>query len=516
MRKAAVLASVVMVVGLFAAAVLFWSGATLAGDPVALARVDVQPFGGTLVSARAFASDGRRIPLEVAGGRLTPRGHVLPGERVTVDVVVRRPGWLGWALGKERHERLTLYAPVAKVSSAWLTVPHGAPVRVRFDQPVSVVQFGARQMQARGSTVSLGQRPPAGAVTVRAAARAWEWLGAAQTVTWFPASRLPVVFATPAPDGRLLPVEPIRLTFSKPVADVLGPKRPVLTPSVRGSWTEPDSHTLLFTPTGFGAPLNVHVHVELPIAVAATGGRTLTSTRQIAWAVPGASFRRLQEMLAQAGYLPLTWIGPSVARTARAQLSAVVEPPQGRFVWRYPHTPPELQALWVPGRPNAITRGAVMMFEHDHQLGVDGLAGARVWRTLVTDTIAGKRKTDGYSYVFVHRNVPQLLTLWHNGKIVLTSPGNTGVPQAPTQLGTFPVFEHIPTGTMSGTNPNGSHYHDPGIRWISYFHRGEALHAFNRASFGTPQSLGCVELPLAQAAKVWPYTPIGTLVTIEN
>jgi hypothetical protein len=33
---------------------------------------------------------------------------------------------------------------------------------------------------------------------------------------------------------------------------------------------------------------------------------------------------------------------------------------------------------------------------------------------------------------------------------------------------------------------------------------------------GTPQSLGCVELPLASAAKVWPYTPIGTLVTVED
>jgi lipoprotein-anchoring transpeptidase ErfK/SrfK len=78
------------------------------------------------------------------------------------------------------------------------------------------------------------------------------------------------------------------------------------------------------------------------------------------------------------------------------------------------------------------------------------------------------------------------------------------------------VFEHIPVGRMSGRNPDGSHYDDPGIRWISYFHGGEALHAFNRASFGTPQSLGCVELPLASAAKVWPYTPIGTLVTIES
>ena len=157
-----------------------------------------------------------------------------------------------------------------------------------------------------------------------------------------------------------------------------------------------------------------------------------------------------------------------------------------------------------------------MMFEHDHGLAVDALAGPQVWKQLLADAIAGKRRDGGYSYVYVHRSVPQSLNLWHNGRTILSSPGNTGVPAAPTALGTFPVFEHIPVGTMSGTNPNGSHYNDPGIRYISYFHGGDAIHAFNRASFGTPQSLGCVELPLASAARVWPYTPIGTLVTIEN
>ena len=81
------------------AGVLEWPGATLTADATALARVDVQPFGGTLERARAFGPDGRRIPLVVRGGRLTPRARLTPGERVSVDVVVRRPGWLGWALG---------------------------------------------------------------------------------------------------------------------------------------------------------------------------------------------------------------------------------------------------------------------------------------------------------------------------------------------------------------------------------------------------------------------------------
>jgi peptidoglycan hydrolase-like protein with peptidoglycan-binding domain len=203
-------------------------------------------------------------------------------------------------------------------------------------------------------------------------------------------------------------------------------------------------------------------------------------------------------------------------RTPAAELQAAVDPPKGRFSWRYPGTPNELQALWSEGSANQITRGAVMMFQDTHGLDVDAIPGAMVWHALLADAIAGKHHDGGYSYVYVHSRVPQSLTLWHDGQTVLTSPGNTGVPAAPTQLGTFPVFEHIPVGTMSGTNPDGSHYHDPGIRYISYFNGGDAIHAFTRASFGTPQSLGCVELPLASAAKVWPYTPIGTLVSVEK
>ena len=46
-------------------------------------------------------------------------------------------------------------------------------------------------------------------------------------------------------------------------------------------------------------------------------------------------------------------------------------------------------------------------------------------------------------------------------------------------------------------------------------HGGEALHGYIRASYGFPQSLGCVEMPFATAGQVWPHTPIGTLVTVR-
>jgi hypothetical protein len=326
--------------------------------------------------------------------------------------------------------------------------------------------------------------------------------------------------ASPSPGARLSPATPLRLTFAEPVDQALGSARPTFSPSIAGRWTRPDSHTLKFTPSGLGAGFDAHEQLQLPRAVAITGpsGAALRTTRQVEWATLPGSTLRLQQLLAGAGYLPVTWspAGRPVARSEAAQVRAAVDPPAGSFDWRYADTPPELRRQWTAGEANAITRGAVMKFQDEHKLPVDAVAGRAVWRALLADAIAGRRTSGGYSYVYVHRAVPQKLTLWHAGHVVITSPGNTGIPAAPTQLGTFPVFEHLAVTTMSGTNPDGSHYDDPGIRWVSYFNGGDALHSFTRSSFGTPQSLGCVELPLATAAKVWPYTPIGTLVTIED
>jgi lipoprotein-anchoring transpeptidase ErfK/SrfK len=98
--------------------------------------------------------------------------------------------------------------------------------------------------------------------------------------------------------------------------------------------------------------------------------------------------------------------------------------------------------------------------------------------------------------------------------VVASGPVNTGIPAAPTAKGVFAVFEHAPSVTMSGTNPDGSHYNDPGVPWVSYFNGGDALHGFLRGSYGSAQSLGCVEMPYAEAHDVYQYTPIGTLVSV--
>ena len=517
--------AVVIVVVAFAIAAIAMSGGTLSTDPVALARYEVQAFGGTVEKAQAFGPGGAPIPVSVRDDRLVPKTQITPGERVSVDLVLRRPGWIGWLAGSEDHEQLTLQAPAAQVRSHWLTVSSAAP-RVSFDQPVREVAYGVsghlhreRFAQPR-SSVSLGTREAAGTVLVASAARSWERLSPPAPVTWFPAGSLPSVAASPPPGAAVSPATPLRLTFSKPVANVLGSARPTLSSGASGEWRQADSHTLIFTPSGYGAGLDTTLHAELPrqLDIIQPGG-TLQAGREISWTVPPGSTLRLQQLLAQAGYLPLEWkpAGAPVARTPSSEVRAAVEPPAGSFTWRYPDTPAGLRANWYAGKPNAVTRGAVMAFEDEHEMETDGEAGSRVWAALLGAAIAGKRKSEsGYSYVYVSETLPETVTLWHNGHKVLTTAANTGIPGAETALGTYPVFEHLEETTMSGTNPDGSHYEDPGIKWVSYFNGGDALHAFDRASYGTPQSLGCVEMPLEEAGKVWPYTPIGTLVTIAQ
>ena len=256
------------------------------------------------------------------------------------------------------------------------------------------------------------------------------------------------MLVTPTPHATVSPLAPIRLTLQKPVAAVFGTATPRFSTSVPGRWRTVDSHTLLFRPRSFGFPFSSKLHLVLPHAVGVIAGGEATAARTLDWTVASGSLLRLHQLLAQQGYLPVDWhpAGDAVAQTPRAQVAAAVTPPAGRFDWRYSNTPSQLTSQWSPNVVSQITRGAVMMFQDEHKLTVDGFAGEHVWHALIADAIAGKRRTAGYSYVYVHTHLPQLLTLWHNGQVVLTSPGNTGIAATPTQPGTYPVFEHIPSG----------------------------------------------------------------------
>jgi lipoprotein-anchoring transpeptidase ErfK/SrfK len=121
--------------------------------------------------------------------------------------------------------------------------------------------------------------------------------------------------------------------------------------------------------------------------------------------------------------------------------------------------------------------------------------------------------TAGYNYAVATESGPETLTVYHNGRVVLRSAANTGISGRGTAPGTFPVYERLRSQTMRGTNPNGSRYADF-VQWIAYFNGGDAVHYIPRGSYGSPQSLGCIELPYAAAEQAWGYLTYGTLVTV--
>jgi hypothetical protein len=316
------------------------------------------------------------------------------------------------------------------------------------------------------------------------------------------------------------------VTLSAPLA--AGTPMPRLTPAARGSWQR-DGASLTFRPA---VPFSPSMRVTLRIPAGAGGIRSasggllarpfVASFRTRAW-----STGRLTELLAQLGYLPLSWapLGSGVGRPVgagaatagpglAAQIAAAYSPPPGAFQWRRGY-PRSLRDQWRAGGRSVILRGAVMAFESQHGMSMNGVASASLWNALFRAAGRGRGNPAGYTYALASKGSPETLTIWHDGHIVLRSDANTGIPVAPTADGTFPVYQRYLFQIMRGTNPDGSSYADP-VSYVAYFDGGNAVHYFPRGSYGSPQSLGCVELPMAAAAKAWPYLTYGSLVTVSG
>ena len=280
------------------------------------------------------------------------------------------------------------------------------------------------------------------------------------------------------------------------------------------------SSSFVFTPSVDFIPLS-DVRLIIPggrsgISSAAGGhlAKTLTDTIQIA----NGSIVRLQQLLSLTDYSPLRWRPerPRLSiKNAVGQRAALYGALNGKFLWRYSGWPANLQALWKSGVYNVFTEGMVMSFQADHGLTPNGTLSSTLWSMLLGAYQAQKENSGGYNYALANKASPQTLTIWHNGHVVLTSPSNTGISVSPTVDGNFAVYLRLRSQIMKGTNPNGSHYADP-VQFVAYFNGNDAVHYMPRAQYGYPQSLGCIELPLQNAATAWPYLAYGTIVSVIN
>lgn len=276
------------------------------------------------------------------------------------------------------------------------------------------------------------------------------------------------------------------------------PATPKLSPAVAGTWARHGS-SMTFTPAGGWMPWSTET-VTVPAV----------KTMVIDFHVQAGSQVRAEQLLAGLHYLPFTFEPTTPATTTAISTSAV----PGSLEWAWSTVPATLRALWKPGHVNVMDQGAVMAFESDHHMTMDGIAGPKVWAALIAAANAHQPDSHPYDYLVASKTRPETLKVYREGKVIYSTLANTGVPGADTEEGTFPVFERFASTTMTGTNVDGSKYVDHGIPWVAYFNGGDAVHGFVRPSYGRPQSNGCVELPISNAATVWQMDPYGTLVTV--
>jgi hypothetical protein len=278
-------------------------------------------------------------------------------------------------------------------------------------------------------------------------------------------------------------------------------------PALTTKWQQISTHEVQAVVTGSLQPAAIYT-ILLPTRMTCATTCRFTAVRPRRASVASSTVWE-EQLLAELNYLPVNF-------TANAPLSDPTQPTSGAFTWKYSNLPTSFQSQWRVGVAGVILRGALMNFQSVNNIPTTGIADATTWSDLITAVKSHKVDPTTYDYVSISQGTPEVLTLYVANHVRFKTPVNTGISVSPTALGTYPVYLRFLSTTMSGTNPDGSHYSDPNIQWVSYFNGGDALHEFPRYSYGSPQSLGCVEMPFASAQTVFPYTPIGTLVTINT
>jgi peptidoglycan hydrolase-like protein with peptidoglycan-binding domain len=388
----------------------------------------------------------------------------------------------------------------------------------RKGRAVALVASGAAMVLVAGISIVAFGTPGSHAAPVSPAESA---AAAAKDV---PAVPLQVLSVTPGSGAKgVNGAAPIRLQFSAPLA--ASTPMPQLSPSIAGRW-QVEGDSAVFTPAA-GWFQNTKVTVKIPggesgmISVrgaSAGSGGLLGSGVTESFTTGSFSTLRLQQLLSQLGYLPFTWKPTSHTvinpENASAELAAAYHAPAGTFSWTGDY-PSNLTDQWQAGSGNILDTGAIRAFESVQGLTMDGYAGYTVWSDLLAAVAKGKDNPNGYTYALANQHYPETLTIWHNGHVVLTTPVNTGIPASPTVDGTFPVYLKFYFSYMKGTNPDGSKYDDP-VYYANYFNGGDAVHQFDRYSYGFYQSLGCVELPWDAAKTAYGYLSYGSLVTVTG
>jgi peptidoglycan hydrolase-like protein with peptidoglycan-binding domain len=289
----------------------------------------------------------------------------------------------------------------------------------------------------------------------------------------------------------------------------------MLDPAVAGSW-KAVGDTEIFTPASTLEPCSSYT-LTVWAQTVATGHAPLGKHQTIPLNVACPSIAGAQEALARLGYLGARFKprynvsltrGPETRREAALQ---AFHPARGALL------PDPANAPVVNlGQLDETTRGALVVYQSEHNIEATGELNRDTWNSLLSAQSAYRRDPDPYTWVSVSESLPETLEVHRGSHVVLSTPVNTGVPGAETAQGIFPIYSRLVSTTMTGTDPDGTKYVAPDVPWVNYFNGGDAVHGYPRASYGFPQSNGCVELPIETAQTVFGMLRLGDIVEVKG
>ncbi len=305
--------------------------------------------------------------------------------------------------------------------------------------------------------------------------------------------------------------KPLTVELSAPPAP--SSPSPTIQPAVGGSWAiVGDSE--VFTPASTLEPCTSYT-LTVWANTTATGHARLGRRKTIPLSVACPPVAALQQALARLGYLgaklhPLYTVHILPGRESRAEAAEhAFDPPRGRLAPDPADAPPVSM-----GTLDATTRGAITVYQSNHGLAETGEPDAATWASVLSSEAADRRNPKPYTWVSVTESLPETLEVHRGHHVVFTTPANTGVAGAETAQGIFPIYSRFVSTTMSGTDVDGTKYKVPDVPWVNYFNGGDAVHGYPRASYGFPQSNGCVELPIEAAHTVFGMLRLGDIVWV--
>jgi peptidoglycan hydrolase-like protein with peptidoglycan-binding domain len=326
------------------------------------------------------------------------------------------------------------------------------------------------------------------------------------------AAELPATSVVAAPGAKVADgTRPLTVTLSGPVAP--NSPEPTLRPAVAGSWTV-SADSEVFTPASTLKPCTSY-QLTIWADTTAAGYSRLGRRRTISLQVACPPIAGMQQALARLGYLaaklrPLYTVAIPSGRETRAEAAVhAFDPPRGRLAPDPADAPPVEM-----GKLDAVTKGALTVYQSIHGLPETGEPDAATWASVLSSEAADRRDPDPYTWVSVTESLPETLEVHRGHHVVFSTPANTGVPGAETERGIFPIYSRFVSTTMSGTDVDGTKYKVPDVPWVNYFNGGDAVHGYPRASYGFPQSNGCVELPIEAAHTVFGMLRLGDIVEV--